>query len=203
MRVVINHQHSTIAKFNENSTIWVRIQEFLIANKLLYAPLNDEIGVSEGVIVWLPDVGPRNHKYPTRDQEIKVISDLGKLLFEDLKLTKNCLHFVIAQEYLNGEGTEETCWEAIEEVLGLGDDQGAVATTATRTGTAQLTAVGFQLQPEHGDDLLDGGTILDRSKIYKAAHCSLHVDRGCGGTSVWYYTSRNLVKGWSADCGES
>jgi hypothetical protein len=117
MRVVLNHPFSKVPKFRKNDKLlWERIEDFLKEGKYRYA-LADPEDVYNGIMMWLPDVGPRDHKYPTRDEEIKSISDLGKFLFEELKLNKTCLHFVFTEICVNGEGKREERWQAIEEVV--------------------------------------------------------------------------------------
>ena len=113
MRVIIDHPHSKSRKLNQDDgLLWDQIEDFLTLNKYIYAQMEPEVGAHDGLIVWLPDVGPRSHKYPKKDEDIRQISDLAKFLFEDLKLTKNCLHFVFSEHCINGEGKTEECWES-------------------------------------------------------------------------------------------
>ena len=105
LRVIINHPHSEIQKLNKDFGLMDRIQKFLTINKYVYAQMDPEFGANCGLIVWLQDVAPVSHKYPKKDEDIRKISDLGKFLFEDLKLTKKCLHFIFSELCINGEGT--------------------------------------------------------------------------------------------------
>ena len=65
MRVVLNHPFSKLPKLNKNdSLLWERIEDFLKEKKYCYVLIDPET-VYDGISIWLPDVGPRNHKYPT------------------------------------------------------------------------------------------------------------------------------------------
>ncbi|MCL5949476.1 MAG: hypothetical protein M1490_03250 [Candidatus Bathyarchaeota archaeon] len=122
MRIIIDHPMFRLTETEEDTDddglLWDKIETYLRSNNIKYAAISEdeEIGLNDGIIVWLPDLSPREHYYEKKEQHIKQVQDFSRFLFDELKLSKMCLHFINIEECVNGEGNFEQVWNAIDEV---------------------------------------------------------------------------------------
>ena len=114
MRVLLEHlEYKSGRQPRFEETIWDKIEAYLVENKIKYC-WREPDDVWSGMTVWLPLI---HNNDPEKNDNIRKVSDLGKFLFEKLKLGKKCLHFVFEEIAVNGEGKIEGILEELDKVV--------------------------------------------------------------------------------------
>jgi len=98
----------------DKETVGKKLETYLKDNGFRYLVVGQDTYM-DGILISVEDIG--KYDFPGRTEEIRKISDFACFLFDELQLQKNCLHFVIGRNMINGEGQPEGSFHALDETV--------------------------------------------------------------------------------------